>query len=149
MPCNVGIQNTLDMELQRHDELFCLMCGLHYSMRTNPLLECYYFSNPDDSAKCAKRPYNLSNNPYPFLVVNIGSGVSILCVRGPNQYYRVSGTRLFYVFVTFICFGIDNWELGGFHWLPYCVCVHWMLSREAYWSGIVAELQQVSVAGSW
>ncbi|KAG2779833.1 hypothetical protein PC129_g22553 [Phytophthora cactorum] len=31
---------------------------------------------------------------YPFLPVNIGSGVSILKITGESQYERVSGTRL-------------------------------------------------------
>ncbi|GBP64622.1 Pantothenate kinase 1 [Eumeta japonica] len=40
-----------------------------------------------------KKSYNFTN-PYPFLLVNIGSGVSILAVRAPNDYKRVSGTSL-------------------------------------------------------
>jgi hypothetical protein len=31
---------------------------------------------------------------YPFLLVNIGSGVSIVQVNGENDYKRVSGTSL-------------------------------------------------------
>lgn len=34
------------------------------------------------------------SQPYPFILVNIGSGVSILAVRGPNDYKRISGTSL-------------------------------------------------------
>ncbi len=36
----------------------------------------------------------LSLNVYPFILVNIGSGVSILEVRGPSKYRRVSGTMI-------------------------------------------------------
>ncbi|CAI5955479.1 unnamed protein product [Closterium sp. NIES-64] len=35
-----------------------------------------------------------SGNIFPYLLVNIGSGVSILKVDGPQQYERVSGTNL-------------------------------------------------------
>lgn len=33
-------------------------------------------------------------NLYPYLLVNIGSGVSLVKVTGPNQYVRVGGTML-------------------------------------------------------
>ncbi|KAL5021504.1 hypothetical protein ScPMuIL_000659 [Solemya velum] len=42
---------------------------------------------------CEKAAFDF-RNPYPYLVVNIGSGVSILAVRGPNNYKRVSGTSV-------------------------------------------------------
>lgn len=35
-----------------------------------------------------------SENPYPYLLVNIGSGVSFLKVSGPREYQRVGGTSL-------------------------------------------------------
>ena len=35
-----------------------------------------------------------SENPYPYLLVNIGSGVSFLKVSGPRAYSRVGGTSL-------------------------------------------------------
>lgn len=41
-------------------------------------------------------PYEnvMSSNPFPYLVVNIGSGVSILKVRAPNDFERVSGSAI-------------------------------------------------------
>ncbi len=38
--------------------------------------------------------YDTRNAFYPFLLVTIGSGVSILSVRGPENYKRVYGTSL-------------------------------------------------------
>lgn len=35
-----------------------------------------------------------SLNVYPFILVNIGSGVSILQVIGPSKYQRVAGTMI-------------------------------------------------------
>nr|KAG5689035.1 hypothetical protein BaRGS_006431 [Batillaria attramentaria] len=40
-----------------------------------------------------KVPFDF-RDPYPYLVVNIGSGVSILAVHSPTNYKRVSGTSL-------------------------------------------------------
>ena len=34
------------------------------------------------------------SQPYPFILVNVGSGVSVLAVRGPTDYKRISGTSL-------------------------------------------------------
>ncbi|XP_076471697.1 pantothenate kinase 3-like [Babylonia areolata] len=47
----------------------------------------------DDLDSWVKMPFDF-RNPYPYLVVNIGSGVSILAVYSPNKYKRVSGTSL-------------------------------------------------------
>ncbi|MEQ2178177.1 hypothetical protein GOODEAATRI_011221 [Goodea atripinnis] len=59
-------------------------------MSSGPL-ECYYFEDPTDPDHCAQKPYTLEN-PYPMLLVNIGSGVSILAVYSENNYKRVTGT---------------------------------------------------------
>ncbi|KAJ0169831.1 hypothetical protein K1T71_014437 [Dendrolimus kikuchii] len=40
-----------------------------------------------------RKPFDFSH-PYPFLLVNIGSGVSLLVVNSPENFYRVSGTSL-------------------------------------------------------
>ena len=48
--------------------------------------------NDDSLDDWVKMPFDF-RNPYPYLVVNIGSGVSILAVYSPNKYKRVSGTR--------------------------------------------------------
>ena len=44
------------------------------------------------SRKSEKKAFDFSQ-PYPFILVNVGSGVSILAVYGPDNYKRVSGTR--------------------------------------------------------
>ena len=40
-----------------------------------------------------KTSYNFANS-YPYIVVNIGSGVSILLVKGERKYKRISGTSI-------------------------------------------------------
>ncbi|XP_066537768.1 pantothenate kinase 1a isoform X1 [Hoplias malabaricus] len=84
-----------DLELLKLDELDCLIHGLLYvdSMGFNGHPECYYFENPSDTLNCIKCPYCL-DNPFPMLLVNIGSGVSILAVYSKDNYKRVTGTSL-------------------------------------------------------
>ena len=88
----------VNLELHKFDELDCLIEGIHFIDRNNQNCECYYWTNPNDSQLAKKEHFDF-RDPYPYLVVNIGSGVSILTVRGPSDYQRVSGTRL----VAFYC----------------------------------------------
>ncbi|KOB71495.1 putative Pantothenate kinase [Operophtera brumata] len=97
----------VNMRLSKMDELDALIAGVLYVDGMNPQ-ECYYWAPPDEKplhnhssdtppyAEAAlslyeRKPYDFSS-PYPFLLVNVGSGVSLLVVNGPDNYYRVSGT---------------------------------------------------------
>ena len=82
----------VNMQLHKFDELDSLLHGLHY-IENNNSHELYYWEEPTDDRLCRKVPFDFSQ-PYPYLVVNIGSGVSILAVYGPDEYKRVSGTSL-------------------------------------------------------
>ncbi|XP_034431974.1 pantothenate kinase 2, mitochondrial isoform X2 [Hippoglossus hippoglossus] len=84
-----------DLKLHKLDELDCLIRGVLYidSVVSSGPSECYYFENPTDPDHCVQKPYTLEN-PYPLLLVNIGSGVSILAVYSENNYKRVTGTSL-------------------------------------------------------
>jgi type II pantothenate kinase len=44
-------------------------------------------------SKFIKKNFNFSNS-YPYIVVNIGSGVSILLVKSESKYKRISGTSI-------------------------------------------------------
>lgn len=55
--------------------------------------ECYYFENPLNDEVCKKVVFNQPLHP-PYLVVNVGSGVSVLFVDGTDKFRRVTGTRL-------------------------------------------------------
>ncbi|XP_078052909.1 pantothenate kinase 3 fbl isoform X1 [Augochlora pura] len=87
-----NFKQEVNMNLAKFDELDSLIRGMLYIETTNPR-ECYYWSHPTEDSKCQKVPYDFSE-PYPFLLVNIGSGVSILAVYGPENYKRISGTSL-------------------------------------------------------
>ncbi|XP_045457040.1 pantothenate kinase 3 [Melitaea cinxia] len=86
----------VNMRLSKLDELDALIAGVLFVDSMNPQ-ECYYWAPPDHLTNSkdtyVRKPFDFSN-PYPFLLVNIGSGVSMLVVNAPNDYYRVSGTSL-------------------------------------------------------
>ena len=90
----------VNLKLHKFDELDCLIEGVHYIDRNNLTSECYYWKHPSEPDKCEKIPFDF-RDPYPYLIVNVGSGVSILSVRGPNEYKRVSGTR--YIIYSIFC----------------------------------------------
>ncbi|XP_063912485.1 pantothenate kinase 3 isoform X2 [Zophobas morio] len=85
-------RREVNMKLEKFDEFDSLLKGLQFADAQNPS-ECYYWANPTDDTTCAKVPYDFSN-PYPFLIVNIGSGVSVLAVYSATDYKRISGTSL-------------------------------------------------------
>ncbi|XP_048485807.1 pantothenate kinase 3 isoform X1 [Plutella xylostella] len=99
----------VNMRLDKLDELDALIAGVLFVDAMNPQ-ECYYWApleehpvhehasdTPPYSEQAlsmyVRKPYDFSN-PYPFILVNIGSGVSVLVVTGPDDCRRVSGTSL-------------------------------------------------------
>ncbi|ELT92065.1 hypothetical protein CAPTEDRAFT_164688 [Capitella teleta] len=86
-------QRRLNLRLCKFDELDCLIRGIHYIDRNSMTSECYYYSEPTNPLLCKKLSFDF-REPYPYLVVNIGSGVSILAVHSQRNYKRISGTSL-------------------------------------------------------
>lgn len=83
------------MRLNKFDEIESLINGLEFIEKNNPTNELFYYENPEDEENgCIRTPFDTSLVFYPFLLVNIGSGVSILTVKGPNDYKRVYGSSL-------------------------------------------------------
>lgn len=60
---------------------------------SNALGESPLTENTSANCKYVKRFYHFSN-AYPYILVNIGSGVSILLVKSENDYKRISGTSI-------------------------------------------------------
>uniref|UniRef100_A0A2P2I0A6 pantothenate kinase n=1 Tax=Hirondellea gigas TaxID=1518452 RepID=A0A2P2I0A6_9CRUS len=85
-------KKEVNLDLHKFDELDCLIRGIEHIEDQN-YHECYYYLNPGDQKDYTTGTYDFSH-PFPFLVVNIGSGVSMLAVDGPDSYRRVSGTSL-------------------------------------------------------
>ncbi|ETO15636.1 hypothetical protein RFI_21728, partial [Reticulomyxa filosa] len=84
----------LGVVVKKGDELQCLLRGLNFLLTYVPD-ECYYLLNPEKKkVNPTKVPLNIlkEGSIYPYLLVNIGSGVSILRVDSPTSFERVSGT---------------------------------------------------------
>ncbi|KAK3498280.1 fumble-domain-containing protein [Neurospora crassa] len=82
------IRDVLGVDVIREDEMECLIIGLDFFITEIPR-EVFTYSEAD--------PMNFvdpSTHRYPYLLVNIGSGVSFLKVTGPRDYQRVGGTSL-------------------------------------------------------
>mgnify|MGYP002804046671 FL=1 len=87
-------KEVLDLQLVKFDELHCLIQGIHF-IDANFIGECYYLKFSDDLAKPEKVTYDFQSAcPYPFIVVNVGSGVSILAVRSSSEFQRITGSAL-------------------------------------------------------
>lgn len=106
-------ERELGMKLHKADELESLIKGIEF-VAANNADECYYYDQPLDPVKCRKviwrwssarcsstdHKYPNGGEPkseglqYPYVVCNIGSGVSVLVVRGHNDFTRVSGSSI-------------------------------------------------------
>lgn len=85
-------RRQVNMKLAKFDELDALIKGILFTETQNSR-ECYYWENASDISLSEKKTFDFSQ-PYPFILVNVGSGVSVLAVRGPENYKRISGTSL-------------------------------------------------------
>jgi type II pantothenate kinase len=82
------IRDVLGVDVLREDEMECLIIGLDFFITEIPReVFTYSETNPMHFVEA-------SENVYPYLLVNIGSGVSFLKVSGPREYERVGGTSL-------------------------------------------------------
>jgi len=90
-------RDGLGIELQQKDELETVVSGLRFVV--SELNDAVYtLSNVDFSTPGAQPtervPVSLRESMFPFVLCNIGSGVSIVQVKGRNQIQRISGTAL-------------------------------------------------------
>ncbi|KAI9778274.1 MAG: hypothetical protein M1839_008299 [Geoglossum umbratile] len=82
------IREALGVEVLREDEMECLIIGLDFFITEIPE-EVFTYSENDPMHFAEARA-----DIYPYLLVNIGSGVSMIKVSGPTQYQRIGGTSL-------------------------------------------------------
>ncbi|KAF7509308.1 hypothetical protein GJ744_008202 [Endocarpon pusillum] len=82
------IKEALGVEIIREDEMECLIIGLDFFITEIPG-EVFAYSEEEPMQFEEPR-----TDIYPYLLVNIGSGVSMVKVAGPRQYERVGGTSL-------------------------------------------------------
>jgi type II pantothenate kinase len=76
------------IDIVREDEMECLIIGLDFFITEIPR-EVFTYSEDDPMCFAEARP-----DIYPYLLVNIGSGVSMIKVSGPREFVRVGGTSL-------------------------------------------------------
>lgn len=79
-------------DIERIDEMQCLIKGLDAFIHEIPD-EVFTYSD-QDGAKDVRLPPEDSTQTYPYILVNIGSGVSILKVDAPSIFTRVGGSSL-------------------------------------------------------
>ncbi|KAM0133723.1 hypothetical protein ACHAP3_005851 [Botrytis cinerea] len=82
------IKEALGVDVIREDEMECLIIGLDFFITEIPR-EVFTYSERDPMHFTSPSP-----DIYPYLLVNIGSGVSMIKVSGPREYQRVGGTSL-------------------------------------------------------
>ncbi|KAH8690535.1 putative pantothenate kinase [Talaromyces proteolyticus] len=82
------LKATLNVDIMREEEMDCLITGLDFFINEIPN-EVFSYSETEPMKFTEPRA-----GAYPYLLVNIGSGVSMIKVSGPNQFLRVGGTHL-------------------------------------------------------
>jgi len=87
-------KREVNMNLNKFDEIDSLIRGVEFIVENSEFHELFYYDTPQDEKSCIQTPFDHSSSVYPFMLVNIGSGVSILSVQGPDDYKRVYGTSL-------------------------------------------------------
>ncbi|KAJ5594347.1 uncharacterized protein N7459_000555 [Penicillium hispanicum] len=84
------LKQALDVNILREEEMECLIIGLDFFITEIPNeVFTYSDTDPEPMRFAEARP-----DVYPYLLVNIGSGVSMIKVSGPRQFQRVGGTHL-------------------------------------------------------
>lgn len=77
--------------IERSDEMNCLIKGLDFFIHD---INNEIFTYNDLDGEKAVDPVQQPNSIYPYMLVNIGSGVSILKVECPTSFSRVGGSSL-------------------------------------------------------
>lgn len=111
------LREQLQMSMHKFDEIAALLEGIDFVYKHRPLHECYYWHRPGDIMLGEKRRFDFSQ-PYPYLCVNVGSGVSILAVQAPGKYTRVSGTRYPSLRSTRLQATLPTTSIIEHYWLP-------------------------------
>ncbi|KAG9404307.1 hypothetical protein AC1031_004520 [Aphanomyces cochlioides] len=90
-------QSLAGIQIKKEDEIKCMVKGLNFLLNLFPY-EVYTFVNVDFSSLSATRVSLVRENKeediFPYILVSIGSGVSVLHVTGPDTYTRVSGSSI-------------------------------------------------------
>jgi len=105
-------ERIVGIQMNKHEELECMVVGMQFIL-SYVVGECYTFKPNVDQNESSKadedkpRPINdnwwsrkiqrdsvIDKTTYPYLLVTIGTGVSILRIDGSRKYSRVSGSTI-------------------------------------------------------
>ena len=81
-------KERLGVTIDKEDEMGCLVAGANFLLRA---IRDEAFTHLEGEKQFVQIDHN---DLYPYLLVNIGSGVSMIKVDGDGQYERVSGTNV-------------------------------------------------------
>ncbi|XP_035206031.1 4'-phosphopantetheine phosphatase-like [Stegodyphus dumicola] len=84
------LTNTLGLMVDKEDEMECLIKGCNFVLRNIPdeVFEYRRHVNPE------YKFHSVEPNMYPYLLVNIGSGVSVMKVESESSYERIGGSAM-------------------------------------------------------
>lgn len=88
------LEKELGVKLVKKDEMECLIRGLNFLALHIPNEAFSYNFKESSSEPVVYEEVFTPASLYPYILVNIGSGVSILKVTGENSFERISGTSL-------------------------------------------------------
>eukprot|EP00090_Calanus_glacialis_P034823 TRINITY_DN5891_c0_g1_i1.p1 TRINITY_DN5891_c0_g1~~TRINITY_DN5891_c0_g1_i1.p1 ORF type:complete len:780 (-),score=227.21 TRINITY_DN5891_c0_g1_i1:391-2730(-) len=83
------IEKKLGLKIAKEDEMMCMIRGCNFLLR-NISDEAFIYQKKDDPAYTFQ-PLN-PQEMFPYLLVMIGSGVSVLKVESEDKYSRIGGT---------------------------------------------------------
>jgi len=86
-------KDVLGLGVQKFDELETLVDGINFLLYHYPG-ECYSLTHYRFGEKQDIRAVKRAGPTYPYLLVNIGTGVSMMLVKGEREFQRVGGTAL-------------------------------------------------------
>ncbi|CAK7893309.1 pantothenate kinase Cab1p [[Candida] anglica] len=88
-------KHKLPMKVIAKDEMECLIRGLDWFITKIPN-EIFIYDLEEHTTKFIPNPYTANQDIYPYLLVNIGSGVSMIKVTGPGPhgFERIGGSSL-------------------------------------------------------
>eukprot|EP01132_Coremiostelium_polycephalum_P005431 gene5431-6775_t len=85
-------EKKLGCKLIKEDEMQCLIWGTNFLL--NRIQRESFTYSPIPNSQSPKEFIDKVDNPYPYLLVQIGSGVSVLKVDSETSFQRVDGTSL-------------------------------------------------------
>ena len=88
------LTRTLGVRIKHDDELKCLLRGLNFLL-TNTENECYFMEDQESKQPSDHIPISIGHRDiFPYILVNVGSGASVLKIEGETQFERVSGSQI-------------------------------------------------------